>query len=404
MENENKVAEEKVAEVVSATPVEEKTAEEKVADTASSTPVEDKQAEDVKETEKYEGKKCCKNKCCMKKLFKNKTYLAVAVLVILIAASAAYKYWPKPTDIGPKAVKAKVSEFLKGKIPDGIAISDAVKENGLYKITLKADAKLGGQEQPVYISVDGNKIFQGVIDINQTQPKQDDQQAQAPEKTTADTKADVPEVKLFVMSYCPFGTQMEKGILPVLQTLGSKIKFTLEFVDYSMHNSLASNDRKELDENLRQYCIQKNQPAKLQTYLGCFLDKGQGTENTCLAKAGINAAQITSCMSATDTQFNVTKDFQDKSSYQGQFPQFEVNKDENAKFGVQGSPTLVINGSQVSPSGRDSQSILKAICSGFNNAPAECNKTLSTTQPAPGFGSGAAAAGGSSASCATPQQ
>jgi len=49
------------------------------------------------------------------------------------------------------------------------------------------------------------------------------------------------------MSYCPYGTQIEKGILPVINALGNKIKFSLKFVDYAMHG------KKEIDENSRQY-------------------------------------------------------------------------------------------------------------------------------------------------------
>jgi hypothetical protein len=202
-----------------------------------------------------------------------------------------------------------------------------------------------------------------------------------------------------VMSYCPFGTQIEKGILPVVAALGNKIKFTLEFVDYSMHNDKATNDMKELNENMRQYCIQKNQPDKLSAYLTCFLKKGQGTESDCMTSAGVNATQVESCMSQTDTQFDVTKDFNDQSTWSnGQFPPFNVNKDDNTKYGVQGSPTLVINDTVDQAAGRDSASLLKSICGAFNTAPDACNQQLSSTAPSPGFGEGTAS-GGSNASC-----
>ena len=36
-------------------------------------------------------------------------------------------------------------------------------------------------------------------------------------------KKEKPEVELFVMSHCPFGTQIEKGMLPVARLLGDKI-------------------------------------------------------------------------------------------------------------------------------------------------------------------------------------
>jgi len=129
------------------------------------------------------------------------------------------------------------------------------------------------------------------------------------------------------------------------------------------------------------------------------LKKGQGTENDCLTQAGVNATQVQGCMSQTDTQFDVTKDFNDKSTYQGQFPPFNVNKDDNVKYGVQGSPTLVINDTVDQTAGRDSASLLKTICSAFNTAPDACNQSLSATVPSPGFGDSASNGSGSNASC-----
>ncbi len=37
------------------------------------------------------------------------------------------------------------------------------------------------------------------------------------------------------MSYCPYGTQAEKGILPVVALLGDKIDFKLRTVHYVLH-------------------------------------------------------------------------------------------------------------------------------------------------------------------------
>jgi hypothetical protein len=73
-----------------------------------------------------------------------------------------------------------------------------------------------------------------------------------------------------------------------------------------------------------------------------------------------------------------------------------VDKEDVEKYGVQGSPTLVINGETVQ-AGRDSASILAAICSAFNEPPAACKTELSSTPPAPGFGTGKDSTGGASA-------
>lgn len=201
---------------------------------------------------------------------------------------------------------------------------------------------------------------------------------QQPEAGNIANKSDKPIVELFVMSYCPYGTQIEKGIIPTIETLGNKVDFNLKFVSYTMHGE------KENQENLRQYCLQKEQKNKLFPYLKCFLEASDSAG--CLNSASVEENKLKSCMDSTANNFNVTG------------TNFDVYKSDNDKYGVQGSPTLVINGA-ISQSGRDSNSLLKAICSAFDNAPKECNAVLSSATPAPGFGSGTAPSGGSGSGC-----
>lgn len=190
-------------------------------------------------------------------------------------------------------------------------------------------------------------------------------------------KKDKPEVELFVMSHCPYGTQIEKGILPVVDTLGSKISFAVKFCDYAMHGET------EIKEELQQYCIETEQNAKYFYYLNCFLKEGKSDE--CVSSVGIDKVKLTACITATDKTYNVTKNFADKTTWKGNYPSFNVFKTDVDKYKVQGSPTLVING-VIAESARDSASLLNAICTGFKVKPTECNATLSSAAPTPGFG------------------
>ncbi|MDD4409968.1 MAG: hypothetical protein PHW52_04955 [Candidatus Pacebacteria bacterium] len=132
-------------------------------------------------------------------------------------------------------------------------------------------------------------------------------------------------------------------------------------------------------------------------YLKCFLKEGKGDD--CLSLAKIDTNQLTSCTAKAEKEFKVLANFKNKVGYKGQFPAVDLDKEDNTKYGVQGSPTLVINGAQSQPSGRDSNALLKTICSGFNNAPKECSDSLSSEAPSPGFGEGTSQ-GGSSSGCA----
>ncbi len=276
--------------------------------------------------------------------------------------------------------KAKAEEFINENLMSPghkASIAEITEDGNLYKIMVDI-----GTDENVesYISKDGKKFFPTVFDIAEIEKKIAEQKAAEEQANMELEKTAKPKVELFVMSYCPYGTQMEKGILPVLKTLGDKINFELKFCDYAMHGE------KELKEELNQYCIQKNEPEKLLTYLECFLEDGDS--QSCLASAGINVSQLNSCISATDKEYKVTEQFNDKSTWRGgTYPVFDVYADDNAAYGVGGSPTLVINGKIVS-SARDSQSLLNTICEAFLENPEECSTELSSVSPAPGFGFG----------------
>lgn len=205
-------------------------------------------------------------------------------------------------------------------------------------------------------------------------------------------KKEKPSVDVFVMSHCPFGTQIEKGLLPVWDLLGEKIDLAIRYVDYAMHGE------KEVKEQLRQYCVAEQGMDKLRTYLGCFLDAGS-EDDTCLKKAGVDAAALDACTAKTDKEYGVTAGLKDQSKWKGRFPPFPVDAVLAQKYGVKGSPTLVVN-DVVVESGRSPKALLDAICEGFKEPPPECAKELDAANPSPGFGFGKAKGpAGSNAAC-----
>jgi len=206
--------------------------------------------------------------------------------------------------------------------------------------------------------------------------------------TCAMEKTETPAVELFVMSHRPYGTQMEKGIIPVVELLGDKIDFQLKFVNYAMHGE------KEVIEQGMQYCIEQEYGTdKLVEYLKCFLEEGDS--EGCVEETEISQDDLDSCFEEADEEFKLMYNLNNK---EGNFPAFDLHDDDNVKYGVRGSPTLIVNG--VKPeSGRDSASILTAVCAAFDERPEECDETLSSASPSPGFGYGTASSGGSAATC-----
>ena len=308
-----------------------------------------------------------------------------AVIIGVVSLVVMFSTGNKNNTISIDEAKAKTIEYINSNLMQGeqkATVKEVTEDNGLYKMIV---ALPDGQEIDSYVTKDGKKLFPQVMDMGENEVED-----QPTTSATAKTKKDKPEIELFVMSHCPYGTQVEKGILPALDALGDTVDFKLKFVDYAMHG------KKEIDQQLTQYCIQKNEPQKLHDYLDCFLEDETKTDS-CLTKVKVNQTQLQSCVAVTDEEFKVSELYADKSTWSGgKYPQFNVYKADNDKYGVQGSPTLVINGSKIE-SGRDSNSLLKTICSAFNNPPDECDKKLSSTPPAPGFGfsgSGSNAGGG----------
>jgi glutaredoxin len=325
-----------------------------------------------------------------------KMIIVSLVLLVLVGAAAYFFEIKKQPASQMAALRAKTEKFINDNlVPPGTnaKIKDMVEENGLYKITVT----VGNQDLPAYISKDGKDFFPQVFSMEPTTtPTPSGSDASVQPASQPATQQAVPDVELFVMSYCPYGLQMEKGILPAIEALGSKINFSLKFVAYAMHGD------QEIQENLRQYCVQQQGFEKFDNYLKCFTDKSDST--ACLSSAKIDTTKLASCVSATDAQFNITANAKDQSQWKGgQYPPFGIYQADNDKYGVSSSPTLVINGTTVSAN-RDPQSLLNLICSGFSNQPSACSQKLSTTEPAAGFGSGSATNSGtasSNSSCAT---
>ena len=314
----------------------------------------------------------------MKKLL----LVSLAMALMLTGCSARSK------TLKPDEAKARAENFINTALmsPGSQAIVKEIeKVNGFYKIQVDIG---GGEPIESYLSLDGKLFFPQALDIdviNEQLAAATSSDSDNGSVATVEQKSDKPTVDLFVMSYCPYGLQMERGILPVVEKLGDKIDFKLRFCDYAMH------DKPEIEENLAQYCIQKEQPNKFISYLNCFIKSGDAA--SCYKEAKIDESALNTCTSTADKQYNIMASFNDQNSWNSQFPPFNIDKADNEKYNVQGSPTLIINGQEVS-SNRDSASLLKTICSAFNNAPEECSAELSSSTPAAGFtadtGSGAA--------------
>jgi len=178
-----------------------------------------------------------------------------------------------------------------------------------------------------------------------------------------------PELDVFIMSYCPFGIQFIKGLLPVWKEFSDKANINVRFVSYTMHG------QKEVEENTRMICIREEQCEKYMAYLECFAEKGDA--QGCVNKVGIDQQKLNDCMANRANQY---------LAYDAML---------NEKYGVRGSPTVVINGQVVEVWPRSPANIARILCQYFDKKPEECNMKFSETNPSAGFGYGVGSGGGS---------
>jgi protein-disulfide isomerase len=262
-----------------------------------------------------------------------------------------------------QAAADKAVDFLNNNVLQGqTATVNAVEDIGsLYNIKLE----VAGREYDSYVTKDGSLLFPSGISMEET-PEQ-----AAPATSTQDfPKTAKPKVDLFIMSYCPYGIQAQQGMYPVAELLGESIEFNVKWVPYIMHGM------EEIEENNRQYCIQKEQPTKYVDYMGCFIGSQDAT--ACGTEAGIDEAKISACIVAADEEFHITENYDDKASWlSGRFPIYEVDKEEADALGVRGSPTMFINGVQYGGA-RTPEAYKAAICNAFEDAPEDCDEVLSS--------------------------
>ncbi len=317
-------------------------------------------------------------------------FVASGIMLVLSQTThqeRAVALWSAPSelnDINAVAQKAVdwINAFFKSRgISATATLLGAAERHGLIEVNIRISG--GGRSETVthYVTTDGTLLLPQAIDITQKPVEQKEEtQPEIP-------KSDRPKVELFVMSYCPFGLQAEKAMIPVIELLGDKISFTVRFVDYVMHGP------KEMWENLRQYCIEHNvAPDKYFTYLKCFVQSGNYRE--CLSHANISEKDVNACMERLNREYNI----EGLLSSGKRYPPFPLETTLNKKYGVRGSPTLVINGVTLSAP-RSPEGLKGIICSAFTSPPPECNVSLSSDVVRPGFGPITERGGSSGGSC-----
>lgn len=332
----------------------------------------------------------------LKKLSKYSTLIEIVVAGLVIAAAIVFvnlkgqKSAPASVSqeitlaqqIGEKALNY-VNENLLGEGTTASLI-EAIEEEGLVKMKLK----VGVNEINSYATLDGKYFFPQAFNMEEKSAASKET-PEAPKGKSCEElkKTDKPILETFVVSKCPYGTQMQRILVEIVKNIpGLKENIKVRYIGSVSGDKITSmHGEEEAQENLRQICLREEQGDKFWDYLSCHIKKAE--IDKCLEEAKADLNKLESCMSDSSKGTKYAKeDF--------------VAQD---KYKVSGSPTLVLNEesegvSEFNFGGRTAEAVKTLLCCGFKEKPQFCEKELDTKSAATGFSeeysSGSSSSGG----------
>jgi len=199
-------------------------------------------------------------------------------------------------------------------------------------------------------------------------------QAASPESRAKapDVKDKKVTVELYVMSFCPFGVQVENALLPVVSTYSENIEFSLGYIgkksegtDGKIHLT-SLHGQAEINENLRQICARDLFPGK---WLDYVLERDKGVREDwrpAAEKVDIDTTAIDACAADAGIKSYALN--------------LALAKAKNAVS----SPTIYIDG-ELYGGPRTRESFEWSVCSEMKTRgitlPVACEKVLAGPQP-----------------------
>ena len=334
--------------------------------------------------------------------------LVVALIVVVVAN-------PVHSSVSPKKAGEIAQQLFSSAYPgvqfSVIQVSDM---GNFYDVTLNANLNGKSQQLTMSITKDGKYIGQmrSISELMNQMSQVNSQQTKF-----APPKKEVPEVKLFVMPFCPFGRPAENSLIQVYKLLGNKTKMEIhyiidvktadeieqmaeqykstynltdeqvnKFINQTEQNSLKIQQNgttyyvnslhgpDEAKEAIRELCMWKYYPEKTWDYIwdmnhNCTSNLGT-CENekwmTIAQSLGMNTTKIENCYK--DEGLSLVRN--------------EMNLDN--QYQASASPTLIVNGDVYKGMDRSANGYKDAICLGFSSEPSECQTNLSSGYKATG--------------------
>ncbi len=184
-----------------------------------------------------------------------------------------------------------------------------------------------------------------------------------------------PQIDFFVMSYCPYGNIAEEIIEEVYNEIGDSADFNPHYVIYSNYGGpdfclddsqeyCSMHGLTELNQGVRELCVNKHYGTEEWFEFARAMNSGCTAENADSCWQPVAENLNLDVQTISDCEENEAVDLLAKE------------KELNQLLGVQGSPTIFIEG-QAYNGQRDANSILGAMCNSFDaEKPAGCDNVI----------------------------
>jgi len=269
----------------------------------------------------------------------------------------------------PRACSEKVIAYINTNLtsPGQTAtLVNITENNDVYTIW----SRYQGRDLSIYASRDCTLLFPTAITMNT--PVATPVPTQTPKKSVS------PVVDLYVMSFCPYGTQAETVMRPVVDLLGTKADISVRYITTVGGQTVDSVDSlhgpAEAYEDILQLCIMKSYPETFWNYLKDF--------NTQCYPVWQNATRLDSCRKNVTATLGIDLPKIEACANGAEgLTLVELDAAESDAIGASASPTLFINGVKYAGA-RTPEAYKQAICNSYDTAPVECTTMLSTTSTA----------------------
>jgi len=293
----------------------------------------------------------------------------LVIIILILAANTLSITGGRSLVVSPVVCSETAIDYINTNLVSAgetVTLINITDNKNIYTIW----SRYQGRDLPIYATRDCSLLFTNAFTLNAA--------AATPVPTQSPKKSERPVADLYVMAFCPYGTQAETVMRPVVDLLGTKADVSIRYITTvkgaSVDAVTSLHGPAEAQEDLRQLCIMKSYPAKYWNYLAAFngqcypVWQNATLLDTCrknvTATLGIDLPAINTCATSADNIALLGRD--------------EVEAESN---GATASPTLLVNGVPYTGP-RTPEGYKQAICNSFNTAPAECNTTLSSASAA----------------------